>query len=338
MRRREILSAFLAITTLCPMVMADKTARQKRRAEKKAARAEKATPDSSKYIRLLKNSADEPTALQTSVVRFAAKKNGSAEKGTTVDLIGAVHIGDRRYYQDLNKLFEEYDVLLFELVAPPGTVPTSAARAKSGGNPVSMMQSMTKDMLNLDSQLELVDYTKKNFVHADMSPQQMADRMKERGDTGFTVALSAAAEIMRQANLQASDGKSSKLEEMNPIEMLLSFRDSGKMKRLMAEQFVETGALDAGLGETLGRMIVTDRNEAAMKVLDKQLARGHRKIGIFYGAAHMPDFEKRLAAKYKFKVQEPTWLTAWDLTPAANPRKKAQDPLDALLNLLGDLE
>jgi hypothetical protein len=120
--------------------------------------------------------------------------------------------------------------------------------------------------------------------------------------------------------------------------LLLSFRDSGKMKRLLAQQFAEAGALDVGLGETLGRMIVSDRNEAAMKVLDEQLEKGHRKIGIFYGAAHMPDFEKRLVDKYKFKVHKPTWLTAWDLTAAANPRKKAEDPIEALLNLLGDLE
>ena len=222
--------------------------------------------------------------------------------------------------------------MLFELVAPEGTVPTPAVRAKGGDNPISMMQSMTKEMLNLDSQLELVDYTKRNFVHADMSPSEMANRMKERGDTGVTVALTAVAEIMRQSNAQAEKGA----KEVNPLELLASMGDPGKMKKLMAKQFVETGALDTGLGATLNRMIVTDRNEAAMKVLERERANGHKKIGIFYGAAHMPDFEKRIAKKYGYKAQKPQWLTAWDLTAKANPRRKAKDPVEALLNLFGN--
>ena len=34
-----------------------------------------------------------------------------------VDLVGAVHVGDKAYYQELNKLFKNYDAVLFELVA-----------------------------------------------------------------------------------------------------------------------------------------------------------------------------------------------------------------------------
>lgn len=332
LRRREILSAALVVVTLCPMLLADKAERQKRRAEKRAAKSASTESESASYLRLLRNDQEEPVALQTSVVRFAKSKKQSRDTDTVIDLIGAVHIGDKNYYQTLNKLFEDYDVLLFELVAPEGTVPTPAARAQSGGNPISMMQSMTKDMLNLDSQLELVDYTPKNFVHADMSPSEMAKRMEERGDTGVTVALSAVAEIMRQANAKPKKGAP---KEINPLELLTSMRDPAKMKRLMAQQFVDTGALDTGLGSTLNRMIVTDRNEAVMKILERERAKGHRKIGVFYGAAHMPDFEKRIAEQYGMKPGKPQWLTAWDLTDKANPKKQAEDPIEALLNLLG---
>ena len=81
-------------------------------------------------------------------------------------------------------------------------------------------------------------------------------------------------------------------------------------------------------------MIVADRNSAVMKVLDREMKKGHRKIGIFYGAAHMPDFEERLAKEHNLHPKKPLWLTAWDMTKKS-PKKKAEDPIDALLNLLG---
>ena len=52
---------------------------------------------------------DKAARLQTSVTRYE-------KEGVTVDLIGAVHIGDKKYYEDLNRSFEKYDVLLFEMV------------------------------------------------------------------------------------------------------------------------------------------------------------------------------------------------------------------------------
>jgi hypothetical protein len=82
----------------------------------------------------------------------------------------------------------------------------------------------------------------------------------------------------------------------------------------MAEQFSDAQQVAAGLGPTLNTLIVEDRNQAALKVLQKQLAAGKKKIAIFYGAAHMPDFEKRLADDFDLKRQDVTWITAWDLT------------------------
>ena len=68
-------------------------------------------------------------------------------------------------------------------------------------------------------------------------------------------------------------------------------------------------ALDGPKGSTL----LTERNKAAMKVLDTQLAEGKKKIAIFYGAAHMPDFERRLLADYGMKRGDTTWIPAWDM-------------------------
>src|SRR5436190_1054916 len=67
--------------------------------------------------------------------------------------------------------------------AAEGTRIPKDGRRESGGNPVSALQLGMKSMLELEFQLERVDYTKENFVHADMSPEEFAKSMSERGES-----------------------------------------------------------------------------------------------------------------------------------------------------------
>ena len=85
-----------------------------------------------------------------------------------------------------------------------------------------------------------------------------------------------------------------------------------KFKRMMAQQFEDTGG-DADLGGTINRLLVEDRNKACIKVLQQQLTAGKKKIAIFYGAAHMPDFDKHLKEDFGMKRIESEWITAWIL-------------------------
>ncbi len=285
-------------------------------------------------------SQSEPIALETAVVTYEVAPNGGRvpSAGATVDLIGAVHIGEASYYQELNRLFDRYDVLLYELVAPEGTViPQGGKRDGGGFNPVAMLQDSAKNMLGLESQLELIDYTKTHMVRADMTPTQMADKMAERGDTVLTLALSSITETMRQQNLAQRNGAKSsvatELEELGLVDML---GNPLKMKRALASQFAQTGSLDQTLGGPLNQLLIVDRNAAALKVLQKQLAAGKKRIGIFYGAAHLEDFEQHLLEDFGLQKTRQQWLTAWDLTTAAEPQ--LSQPASLLLNLLKGLE
>ena len=65
--------------------------------------------------------------LETSITRYELKNADG--KTVTVDLIGAVHVGEKEYYEALNKRFEQYDSMLYELVAPEGTVIPKGGRA-----------------------------------------------------------------------------------------------------------------------------------------------------------------------------------------------------------------
>ena len=141
------------------------------RAEEAAARP--------KYIRVERDDQGKALALQTSVVEFRSRDPQKA--GLQVDLIGAVHVGEKSYYDALNKLFEGYDVVLYELVAPEGT--RIAKGAKSSGHPVALLQNGLKDVLALEHQIQHVDYTKANLLHADMSPDDFAKSMSERNES-----------------------------------------------------------------------------------------------------------------------------------------------------------
>jgi len=293
------------------------------------ARKEAKKPAASKFLRVQRDDKKQITGLETAVVRYVPA-DGQGE--VTVDLIAAVHVGDKEYYQKLNKLMEEYDVLLYELVAPEGARPPKGR--KKSDNPVAMLQQMAKMALELELQLEQIDYTRKNFVHADLSPQQMAEAIRQRGDDGLTLTLSIAADLLRQQNLQkmkqALDPKPG--EDIDLAALLADPERGLKLKRLMAQQFEALDDPAGGFGKTINTILIEDRNKACLKVFQQQLTRGKKKIGIFYGAAHMPDFEKRLREDFDLKKDKEQWLLAWDLTRS----KKKGGGLDDLFKLLLD--
>jgi hypothetical protein len=284
-------------------------------------------PVPSKFLRVKRDAKGQPVALETAVVRYVP---ASGEGELVVDLISAVHVGDRSYYQKLNEQFEGYDVLLYELVAPQGTrVPRGGKR--DSDHPLALIMQITKMVLELESQTERVDYTRKNFVHADLSPREMAEAIRNRGEDGLTLFLSITADVLRQQNLQELKRQKNPPREepdLDPLSLLLDPDGPVKVKRLLAQQLEALESPEGGLGNTIHTILVTDRNQAAMKVFQKELAKGKKKIGIFYGAAHMPDFEKRLREDFGLKRDSDQWLTAWDLRAQ---RKNLEDVLRRLL-------
>jgi hypothetical protein len=277
-------------------------------------RAKKEESAQSRYLRILRDKEGAPTSLQTSIVRFVPK---SGDGDLIVDLVGAVHIGDASYYNTLNKQFDQYDVVCYELVAPKGTRIPKGGRKESSDNPLAMIMDVAQRFLDLKSQTDAVDYTKENFVHADMSPDEMWDAIKKRGDDGLTLMLSITADLLRQQNLQAQRAEQEPKElpkHLEEVDWSLLFDPKGpvKLKRMFAENFDEHNVA-TGLGTTMNTILIKDRNIAALKVFNQEVVKGRKRIAIFYGAAHMPDFEERLEKEYGLKRQGSHWLTAWDM-------------------------
>lgn len=269
-----------------------------------AAEAAEETP----FTRLVRDENDEPLALETAIVRYQRQPADDVY----VDLIGAIHIGDGAYYEQLNERFEQYDALLYELVAPQGTrIPKGKGKSSLSG--VGQLQSGLKDLLGLEYQLEQVDYTPENFVHADMSPDQFSQTMERRGED----AVSLIARLLAQGIVQQTKTKG-KNQDLNLLAAFLSPNRALMLRRAMAEQFDDIGQSMVAFEGPDGSTLIAERNKVCLEVLDQQLKAGVKKIGVFYGAGHMADMERRLKDQFGLHPGDPEWIVAWDLRDDAD--------------------
>jgi hypothetical protein len=278
------------------------------RAEEKAGTENKIS--SAGFLRIQRDVQNKPRTLETAIVRYLPQDVG--KKPFSVDLIAAVHIADKGYYRQINEEFKKYDVVLYELVAPPGAkIPQGGG--KKSPSVVSFVQRGMKDLLELDFQLDAVDYTAANLVHADMSPEQFSRSMAERNESFWTYF----SRMMNHALEQQAAGRQN--DDAQMFLALFKKNRSVLLKRIMAEQFIDMGGTVSALEGPRGSALITGRNQVALDVLRKQIDAGKRKIAVFYGGAHMPDFDKKLRADFRMRPAETRWLAAWDLKEKPEP-------------------
>ena len=265
---------------------------------------------------------DTATQLQTSVTRYT-------KGGASVELVGAVHIADKKYYEGLNTRFTGYDAVLFEGIGSPPPPPAAGvevvqpepepvppageAPPVEGAEKPAVPKKRGKldglhgayesgaEWLGLSYQMKEIDYQKANFVHADLSVEEFTALQAERKESLIGFVLKAGLnENVRPA------------KEPSTLRLLTSIvrRDKNGLKRELVHTL---GAGDDQIAAIAGdSVIITDRNAKCLQVLDREMQAGKKKLGIFYGAAHFPDMEKRLLESGWQKTGT-DWLTAWDI-------------------------
>ena len=234
------------------------------------------------------------------------------DEGVTVDLIGAVHVGEKSYYEGLSKSFEAYDALLYEMVKPKDAgVPQKgvARKAPAGMSMVGMFQRFLKDQLELDFQLDGIDYTKKNFVHADLDAETFAEMQAERGESLIGLMLQQMVRDMARQ----MEGKANKVKQPDLMELIEAFDSPDRARQFKLILGRSFGELEEQMAGMQGTVLLTERNKKAVAVLKDTIRGGKKNIGLFYGAAHMSDIESRLAL-IGFKRTGLEWRTAWDMT------------------------
>ena len=89
----------------------------------------------------------------------------SATEPLRVDLVSVVHVGDKAYYDRLQEQLSTYDRVLYELIVniPPEKPgyrwrPPPPSRRRTFRNPVAFAQRFIGSVLQLQLQLENLDY------------------------------------------------------------------------------------------------------------------------------------------------------------------------------------
>ncbi|MDH3275754.1 MAG: hypothetical protein OEM64_15180 [Gammaproteobacteria bacterium] len=261
---------------------------------------------STEFVRIAEDDQNRATALQIAVVTYVPRDE---RPGLRVDLVGAIHIGDPAYYKQLNDLFEAYDVLLYELVAPADAMVTQRVAKRKGL--LSTTQLGLTRLLDLSFQLDEINYDRENFVHADLSPSELKQSMEDRGESLYVYFWRL---FYASVDNYAKDPLG--LNDMQKISSVLSAGQDDSLKTLIAYEMTDMGQLQDVLGEDSGSAVIGARNERAIDVLQREIAAGAKRIGIFYGVAHMPDLEERLMDQVGLVYEDTTWVDAWQLGSA----------------------
>lgn len=255
------------------------------------------------YLRVIRRDG-HPDSLEAQISTFRNSK------GQVVDLVSALHVGERSYYKQLNQEFKSYDAVLYELIAPDNVVPEAN---EPSDNALSDGQMMLTNMLGLTFQLNEINYKARNFVHADLTPEQLFESMDKRGES--------AKQMIFQI-LQESLGDTTDIDPVDALALNVAMprimvrgarpSDHALLRRVFAASFEKIEKITAGLSGPNGSTLINVRNQKAIEVMQREFGRGKRRLAIFYGAGHMVDLEARLK-KLGFQAQSVRFLKAWDL-------------------------
>jgi hypothetical protein len=253
------------------------------------------------FTRIAVDDDAQPRALQMSIVTYVPRED---DRILSVDLIGAIHIGDRSYYAELNKRFREYDVLLYEMVAQKDTVPDNRLEKRKGI--LSNAQLGMTRLLDLSFQLDEISYDRDNFVHADLSPSELRQSMDDRGESLYVYFWRI---FFASLNEYSRDPLG--LKDWEIVSAMLSSGEDDSLKTLVAYEMTNLEQVQDILGEDSGSAVIGARNQRAVDVLQKEIESGAKRIGIFYGVAHMPDLEERLLDQIGLTYDRTVWVDAW---------------------------
>jgi hypothetical protein len=267
-----------------------------------------------KWIRVVAGDDGATLSMETAIVRFVPADDYEADKPVGdykkyVDLVGAVHIGDKAYYDKLNRRFENYDAVLYELVAAKGTV-VPKGRGTSNTHLLGALQNGMKEMLEVEHQLEQVDYTRKNFVHADLSPDEFWESMEQKDESFIEMYFRVlGASLQMQSKLAPEE----QITEFDLMAAFLAEDRARRLKILMAKQFQGMEELMLAFSGTEGSTLITARNERALDVLEEQLDDGQERLAIFYGAGHLGEMKDQIEKRFDMRPASIEWVEAWDL-------------------------
>ncbi len=262
---------------------------------------------------------DEHARLEVQLVRYRDAQ------GREVTLVPAVHVADAKHFDELNRRFAGFDAVLYELIAEPDQRPLPG----QAGGALTGFQRIITEGLEVEFQLDGIDYQVENLVHADLTPAEFRRMQRERGESIVTLMLKA----MTSAQLRPEEPEEDEAGEAKPAaprhkppDLVKAIREGRKawaLKLILAPQFEQIERVAAGFDDNADgkpSVLLGARNERAIDVLKRERER-HDRLAIYYGGAHMPDIDRRIR-ELGFAPVAGEWTPVWDIRP---PAPAAQD-------------
>lgn len=260
------------------------------------------------YLRVTRNPTTETECLEIAVRSFEVQDK-------VVQLVGVSHIGTKTYYDELQKILNAADVVLFEGIDGH----RAEFRQMTAEQPPerSSLQANLARALGLVFQLHHIDYTPEHFINSDVTSEQLlalfqGQELPERPERGEE-RLDHLMSTMEQTSVSGQIGGS-----------ILDFlKTRPGWSRGMRWAMVNTlGAVQgnissfAGLPEEMRNVmevLLERRNDVVIRDISQQLESQPKgsTIAVFYGAAHMYDFHVRLIKEFQAVEREVMWRTAF---------------------------
>jgi len=173
-------------------------------------------------------------------------------------------------------------------------------------------------------QLDAIEYERANFRNSDVSLEELQRLLtKRRGNRKSGERDETNPEFM--ALIEAMDGSSwmGKLLQFG-FKILGSNPKLQEMSRLMLVEIL--GQMEGDISQIQGippslqellRVLIQSRNRVVLTDLKQALDAKPKlaSIAVFYGAAHMADFETRLRTELGFKYNDEKWFPAVTVDP-----------------------
>ena len=237
------------------------------------------------------------------------------EEPKWIQLVGVSHVGTPGYYEGLQDLLNEANVVLFEGV--DGDHPAFRQATVERSPERSNLQVNLARALGLVFQLHHIDYTPEHFLNSDLTSVQLlalfeGEEMPESGP-----AAQAQMEQLLAGMEEATLSGQAAAAVLDFLEMRPGWSRAMRWGMVNILGSVTGNVAEyPGLPEhlrTLMTVLIENRNEKVVADIHEQLELLPEggTIAVFYGAAHMHDFEIRLQKEWDAELTDTEWRTAF---------------------------
>lgn len=158
--------------------------------------------------------------------------------------------------------------------------------------------------LDLSLQTGSIDYLSPNFKHADLTNHQFKTAQKEKGESLWKFIFSDSPTDSAKISLRAS------LQSRAALILAATRKDPIHLKTKLLRSLAQSESLFSQIQDS--NVIVNQRNQHCIEVLDQQIQLGHRFLAIFFGAAHLIEIEQILLQR-EFTLTDTKWIDAWTI-------------------------